>query len=61
MNNSGGGTVAKIFGLAALVVSGVVIADIWIHPKGTQAAGSAVNAISTPAYSALLGQSPKAA
>lgn len=43
----------------ALVITGVIIADILIHPVGTQAAANAVSTVSKPAFSALLGTVPK--
>lgn len=50
--------VTGFWGLAALVVSGIVIADALIHPTGVQAAGTAVSNITTPSEAALLGTSP---
>lgn len=49
-----GGAIASAF---ALVVVGVVIADILTHPSGTQAATNGIAGILTPTYSALLGGS----
>lgn len=46
-------------GLLALVVTGIIIADIWIHPAGTKAAADGLVAITKPAESALLGTAPK--
>jgi hypothetical protein len=46
----------RLFSLAALVVGGVIIADILIHPAGTQAASTGVSGITTPAFNALLGK-----
>lgn len=46
---------AKLAGAFTLVVIGVIIADILIHPEGTQAAANGVTNILTPTYSALLG------
>jgi hypothetical protein len=46
---------SKIAAFFAMVVSGVVIADILIHPEGTKAAANGVSTILTPTYSALLG------
>jgi hypothetical protein len=48
---------AKLFSLAALVVGGVIVADIWIHPAGTQAASQGAQGIEKPALNALLGTS----
>lgn len=47
---------AKFFGLATMVVGGVIIADILLHPGGTMAAGNATAKILTPTYNALLGK-----
>ena len=52
---AGGSTLATI-GLA--VVTGIVVADVLIHPEGTLAAGAAANDITVPAYAALLGSVP---
>jgi len=46
---------SQIFSLAALVVGGIIVADILIHPTGTQAAANGLAQITTPAESALLG------
>ena len=46
---------AKFFSLAALVVGGIIVADILIHPTGTAAAATGIQGISTPAFNALLG------
>lgn len=46
---------ARIAAAFALVVTGVIVADILIHPEGTQAAANGVARILTPTYSALLG------
>jgi hypothetical protein len=39
----------------AAVIGGVIIADILIHPTGTQAAANAASTIAKPTYNALLG------
>lgn len=49
---------AKFFALAALVVGGIIVADIWTHPTGTQAASAGIASIASPAESALLGVAP---
>ena len=49
---------SSFFSLAALVVSGIVVADILIHPTGTQAASNGLASIVTPSESALLGTPP---
>jgi hypothetical protein len=46
---------ARIASIAALVVIGVIIADILIHPTGTQAASAGTASIEKPALNALLG------
>lgn len=46
---------ARFFALAALVVGGVVVADILIHPNGTAAAATGASNIEKPALNALLG------
>jgi len=50
-----GSTLATV---ALAIISGIVIADVLIHPQGTLAAGSAANDITVPAYAALLGAVP---
>jgi predicted phage tail protein len=47
---------SKVFAAFTAVVGGVIIADIWIHPKGTAAAGTALSQILRPTYNALLGR-----
>lgn len=37
------------------VIFGLIIADIWIHPKGTQAAGNAVISLEKNTGNQLLG------
>lgn len=46
---------AQIGSIAALIITGIVLADILIHPTGTQAAANAVTTIAKPSYNALLG------
>lgn len=46
---------SQIFSLAALVVGGIIVADILIHPTGTMAATNGLAQITTPAESSLLG------
>lgn len=46
---------ARLFSLAALAVGGIIIADVLIHPKGTQAASQGVVGIETPVIQGLLG------
>lgn len=37
------------------VIFGIIIADILIHPQGSQAAGTAIASVTKPAQNALLG------
>lgn len=46
---------AKIAGAFTLVVIGIIVADILIHPEGTKQAANGISSILTPTYSALLG------
>jgi hypothetical protein len=46
---------AKIFGIAALIVGGIIIADVLTHPTGTTAAGNAVVGFQKTAGNQLLG------
>ena len=41
--------------IASLVVIGVIIADVLIHPAGTAAASAGVTGVEKPALNALLG------
>ena len=47
---------AKVAGVFALVIGGIIVADVLIHPAGTSAAATGVSTITKPAYSALLGK-----
>ncbi len=47
---------SKIFSIAALVVGGIIIADILTHPTGTQAAATGFHKIQTGAIQGLLGK-----
>lgn len=49
---------SKFFSLAALVIGGIIIADVLLHPTGTAAAATGTTQILTPTYSALLGGAP---
>jgi hypothetical protein len=51
---------SKFFSLAALVVGGIIIADILTHPTGTQAASSGINSLVGSSISGLLGVAPAA-
>jgi hypothetical protein len=46
----------RIFAIGSLVVVGVIIADIIIHPTGTAAASAGAVSVEKPALNALLGQ-----
>lgn len=50
---------ARFAALAALVVGGVIIADVLIHPAGTSAASTGAVNIEKPALNALLGSTSK--
>jgi hypothetical protein len=45
----------SIIGVIGLVVVGIIIADLVMHPTGTQAAANGAATIIDPTYSALLG------
>jgi len=45
-----------VIGLAGLIVFGVIIADLVTHPKGTKAAGNAINNLAKTSVRGLLGQ-----
>jgi len=49
---------SKFFSLAALVVGGIIVADILTHPTGTAAASSGINTLVGSSISGLLGVSP---
>ena len=42
--------------IVALVIGGIIVADILIHPHGTAVAAGGVSRIETPAFNALLGK-----
>jgi hypothetical protein len=44
------------FGLLLFGVTGVIIADLLIHPAGTQAAANGIVGIEKPGLNALLGK-----
>jgi hypothetical protein len=45
----------RFISIVTLVVAGVIIADILIHPAGTSAASQGAVGIEQPALNALLG------
>jgi hypothetical protein len=47
---------SSLFSLAALIVGGVIVADILIHPQGTTAASNGVNALWGTSVNGLLGK-----
>ena len=49
---------ARFFAFATFIVGGVIVADILIHPAGTQAASAGITQIQKPALGALLGTAP---
>lgn len=42
-------------GVVGLVIVGIIIADVLMHPQGTTAAASGAATIIDPTYNALLG------
>lgn len=46
---------SKIFAFGTLVVVGLIIADVLIHPTGTSAAANGATQLSVPTISGLLG------
>lgn len=47
---------SKLFSLAALVVGGLIVADVLLHPAGTAAASKGIAGITNPAISGLIGK-----
>lgn len=47
----------RVFAIATLVITGVIIADILTHPSGVAAASSGFNQLASSSFSALLGGS----
>lgn len=45
-------------GLAGLIVVGIILADLLIHPDGTTAAGNAINQLAATSVGGLLGSAP---
>jgi len=45
-----------LIGLAGLIVVGVIIADLVIHPAGTTAAANGINTLASTSTNALLGK-----
>lgn len=44
-----------VIGVVSLVIIGVIIADVLIHPSGTQQAANGIVSIEKPGLNALLG------
>lgn len=51
----------RIAAIGTLLITGIIIADVLIHPAGTQAAFNGATQLAVPSYNALLGQPSKAA
>lgn len=49
---------ARGFALASLVVVGIIIADILVHPGGTSAASKGLQGMENSGVNGLLGVSP---
>ena len=47
----------RVFAIATLVITGVIIADILTHPTGVNAASSGFNTLANSSFTALLGGS----
>lgn len=47
--------VTGFWALTGAVVFGLIIADLWTHPAGTQAAGAAVNTLEKQTGNQLIG------
>ena len=47
-----------IFGLATLVVIGVIVADLVTHPTALKVGGNALNQLSVTALTSILGNAP---
>ena len=45
----------RVFAIATLIVTGVIIADILTHPKGVEAASTGFNTLAKSSFDALLG------
>lgn len=45
-----------VLALAGLVVTGIILANLVVHPEGTKAVANGFVAIEKPAVNALLGQ-----
>ena len=45
----------RVFAIATLVITGVIIADILTHPAGVTAASTGFNQLAGASFNALLG------
>jgi hypothetical protein len=46
----------RVAAIVTLIVAGIIIADILIHPEGVKAAGSQINQFWSTSVRGLLGQ-----
>jgi hypothetical protein len=49
----------RVFAIATLVITGVIIADILQNPDGVRAASQGFNTLASSSFSALLGKAPQ--
>lgn len=54
-----GGRVTGFWALAGLAVMGLIVADIWLHPKGTNAVGNTLIAAEKNTGNQLIGTAAK--
>jgi hypothetical protein len=47
-----------IFGIATLILSGIIVATLVTNPAGVQAGGTALNNVLATSYAAMLGYNP---
>jgi len=47
---------SKWVSIVTLVIGGIIVADILIHPHGTATAAAGIGRVETPAFNALLGR-----
>ena len=47
----------RVFAIATLIITGVIIADILTHPAGVTAASAGFNQLASSSFNALLGGS----
>ncbi|MHB1473069.1 MAG: hypothetical protein ACYCV4_05470 [Dermatophilaceae bacterium] len=46
----------KVIGVISLVIGGIIVADLVIHPQGTTSLAKGATTVATPTYNALLGK-----